>query len=218
MIQEIAFASIAVFIYFLGFIPYIYHVFHGRVLPHPFTWTIWFIFSVTNLYILIETTGLNPSFYSLFARTIALLIGLLCGWWYIRKIALSQFDYLSLILALFVILFVYLYGLREAVIAMVIIDMIILLPTLKKIWRDPKTEDAFAWFMTALSQSSLLISLPFFTFENAFFWFYAITANLSVGLFIHLLARKRESTLYGKIKYGFIRYKDDLLVALKNKI
>lgn len=74
----------------------------------------------------------------------------------------------------------YLFGMREAVILMVIIDIIVLLPTIKKIWREPRTEDALAWFTTALSQASLLMSLPFLSFENAFFWLYAICANLSV--------------------------------------
>jgi hypothetical protein len=109
MKSEIIFASISVFLYFLGFIPYIYHVFHGRVVPHPFTWSIWFIFSVTNLYILLVTLGIEASFYTLLARTIALFIGLTIGWWFIRKIPLSQFDYLSLVLASFVIVCIYFY-------------------------------------------------------------------------------------------------------------
>jgi hypothetical protein len=109
MSQGILFASISIFLYYLGFIPYIYHVFHGRVVPHPFSWTIWFIFSATNLFILIETTGIQASFYSLLARTIALLIGLFCGWWFIKKISITRFDYLSILLALFVIIFVNFY-------------------------------------------------------------------------------------------------------------
>ncbi|MBP9812205.1 hypothetical protein KBC86_02400 [Candidatus Gracilibacteria bacterium] len=218
MTQEILFASLSIFLYFLGFIPYIYHVFHGRVVPHPFTWTIWFIFSVTNLFIFIETTGIEPTFYSILARTLALFLGLSCGWWFLRKISLSAFDYVSLLLALLVILAMYLFGLREAVILMVIIDIIVLLPTIKKIWREPRTEDALAWFTTALSQGSLLMSLPFLSFENAFFWLYAICANLSVGLFIHLLIKKRESTLIGRVKYYVLMKKHDFLLALKNKL
>ena len=180
MSQSLIFASLSVFLYLIGFIPYIYHVFHGRVVPHPFSWSIWFIFAATNAYILFETLGYTWSLVSLGIRTIALAIGLACGWWLIRQIRLSQFDYLSLILAVFVVILINLYGMREAVIAMVVVDMIILLPTIKKIWISPHTEDALVWFTTALSQACLLMSLPFFTFENSFFWFYAICANLVV--------------------------------------
>lgn len=178
MSQSAIFASISIFLYFVGFIPYIYHVFRGRVVPHPFSWTIWFIFSAINCYIFLTVSGIDWSFLSVFLRTTALFIGLLCGWWFIRKIHISKFDYLALILALFVIVCIYFYGMRQAVIAMVIVDMIVLLPTIKKIWLDPRTEDTLIWLTTALSQTCLVISLPFFTFENSFFWLYAICANI----------------------------------------
>ncbi len=221
MTQSALFASISVFLYFVGFIPYIYHVFHGRVVPHPFSWTIWFIFSATNCYILMEVNGIDWSFMSLVLRTGALLIGLACGWWFIRKIHISKFDYLALILALFVIVCINFYGMKQAVIAMVTVDIIVLLPTLKKIWLDPRTEDAFAWLTTGLSQACLLISLPFFTFENSFFWFYAICVNLLVGLFIHLRFAHKSRTIIWRIEKVFFSLKEKISIiflALKNKV
>ncbi len=117
----------------------------------------------------------------------------------LRKIKLSQFDYLSLLLAIGVIVFMYVYGMTEAVIAMVIVDILVLLPTIKKIWIDPRTEDVLVWFTSALSQTCLLISLPFFTFENSFYWFYLILLNLSVGIFIRLRLRFLTQTWYYRI-------------------
>jgi hypothetical protein len=93
---------------------------------------------------------------------------------------------------------------------MVIIDMIVLLPTLKKIWIEPRTEDATAWFTTSLSQACLLISLPFLSFENSFFWFYAICANLSVGIFIHVLRKQREKLFIVRIENFFIHIVEKL--------
>lgn len=205
MSQSAIFASISIFLYYLGFIPYIYHVFHGRVVPHPFSWSIWFIFSVTNLYILIVTTGIEASFYSLLARTFALGVWVFCWWWFIRKISITRFDYFSILMALLVLIFMNLYGMKQAIVAMVITDIIILLPTLRKIWVDPRTEDAIAWFMTALSQGCLLLSLPFLTFENSFFWFYAICMNLSAGLFIHILRRQREKRFIVRIENFYFK-------------
>ncbi len=197
MSQALLFSLISTMLYMVGFIPYIYHVFYGRVVPHPFSWTIWFLFAATNTYILFEVNGWNWSLFSVVSRTIALAIGLSCGWWMIRKIQLSRFDYLSLLLAVFVIIGINIYGMREAVVAMVVVDMIVSLPTIKKVWMDPRTEDALVWFTTALSLSCLLISLPFFTFENSFFWFYAVFANISIGLLIKLRGR------YIRGKWGY---------------
>ncbi len=37
---SLLFIILSIVIYLIGFLPYIYRVFHGRVVPHPFTWTI----------------------------------------------------------------------------------------------------------------------------------------------------------------------------------
>ena len=221
MSQSVIFASLSVFLYFIGFIPYIYHVFHGRVVPHPFTWTVWFIFALTNAYILFQVNGWSWSLASLSMRIIALLIGLACGWWFIRKIHLSSFDYISLLLAAGVILFIHLYGLKQAIIAMICVDIIVTLPTLKKIWLDPHTEDSLAWLTTALSQSCLVISLPFLTFENSFFWLYAICANFTIALLIRLRTRYHDKIFKQKV-YTFLFSTKEKCVhtyfALKNKL
>ena len=183
MSQSVIFASLSVFLYCIGFIPYIYHVFHGRVVPHPFSWTIWLIFALGNAYILYDLSGWTWSLWSLSMRCIALTIGMICGWIYIKKIQISFFDYLALFAIGLIIIGMYFLSPKVTVIAMVILDAIILLPTVKKIWIDPRTEDSLIWFTVALSQACLLVSLPFYTFENSFFWIYSIIASLSVGIF-----------------------------------
>lgn len=152
---------------------------------------------------------------------IALMIGLACGWWFIRKIHLSSFDYISLLLAAGVILFINLYGLRLAVIAMICVDIIVTLPTLKKIWFDPHTEDSLAWLTTALSQACLVISLPFLTFENSFFWLYAVVANFTIAIFIRLRTRSYDAVFTHKIYTFFLSLKEKTrhtFFALKNKL
>ncbi len=221
MTQSAIFAFISTFLYFIGFIPYIYHVFHGRVVPHPFTWTVWFMFAATNMYILFEVNGWNWSLWALFLRTCALFIGLACGWWFIRKIRLSKFDYLSLILVFFVVIGINFYGMREAIIAMILLDFIVTLPTIKKIWLDPQSEDSLAWLATALSQACLVISLPLLTFETSFFWLYAICANLIIWVFIRLRARYFQRVFLYRVHTFFLSIKLKMshsFFALKNKL
>ena len=53
MTLSLFFVILGTLIYLVGFLPYIYHVFHGRVVPHPFSWTIWCILSGINTYVLL---------------------------------------------------------------------------------------------------------------------------------------------------------------------
>ncbi len=60
-------------LYLIGIVPYLYHVVHGRVVPHPFSWTIWALFAITNGYFLINVDGLTISSIPVFIRAAALL-------------------------------------------------------------------------------------------------------------------------------------------------
>lgn len=100
---SLIFILLSIIIYLIGFIPYIYHVFHGRVVPHPFTWTIGAILVSINTIQLISTDGMSISLVSPLLRIIALSIGVSVGWYYIRKIQINIFDYICLFFAVVVI-------------------------------------------------------------------------------------------------------------------
>ena len=110
---------------------------------------------------------------------------------------------------------------EAGVIAMICVDIIVTLPTLKKIWFDPHTEDSLAWLTTALSQACLVISLPFLTFENSFFWLYAVVANFTIAIFIRLRTRSYDAVFTHKIYTFFLSLKEKTrhtFFALKNKL
>lgn len=54
---QIFLSFLGAFLYLVGFVPYMYHVFRGRVIPHAFSWTIWAILSSINTYALFMSTG-----------------------------------------------------------------------------------------------------------------------------------------------------------------
>lgn len=56
MMIPLILAITSALIYLVGFIPYIYHAFHGKVLPHPFSWTIWATISGINTLAIIENS------------------------------------------------------------------------------------------------------------------------------------------------------------------
>lgn len=90
------FIILSILVYLVGFIPYIYHVFYGRVVPHPFTWTIGVILVSINTIQLWSTEGLSIALISPLMRIVALTIGVTLGWYYIRKIRINIFDYICL--------------------------------------------------------------------------------------------------------------------------
>ena len=179
-------AYLAVIIYLIGFVPYIYHVYHGRVIPHPYSWTVWAILSMISTIWLISTLGLDTSSISPIIRTICLCIWGCIWWYFIQKIKINIFDYICLSLGIAIIYIAFHFSLAQAIISMICVDLLILTPTLKKIWNDPRSEDSLAWITTALSQIFLLLSLEKYTFDIVVFWVYIMLVNASVAAYILL--------------------------------
>lgn len=197
------FAILSLALYLIGFIPYVYHTFHGRVIPHPFSWTTWCIFWWINAYILLSASWMNWTLAPMLVRTSALLLGAICGWFLIRKIRISWFDYLFLSMSIIVIFLLIYFGKREAIFAMIFVDFLWLCPTIKKVYQNPESEDALAWFTTSLSLSCLLLSLPILTLENSIFWFYVVGVNLFMALYIRIWTKHRANTWKSRFVYYF---------------
>ncbi len=186
------FIFLSILIYLIGFIPYIYHVFYGRVVPHPFTWTIGVILVSINTIQLFSTDGVSISLVSPLLRIVALSIGVIVGWYYIRKIAISIFDYICLFLAIVVIGIAFIWWVSHAILPTIAIDMLVMAPTLKKIWINPHSEEALAWVTAGLSLLFLVCSMRIYTFESIIFWIYDMVLNLAVAIFIIYRTRYME--------------------------
>ena len=179
------FSVLSILIYIAGFLPYIYHTFRGSVVPHPFSWSVWSILLAINTFELYLTNGLSESILSPLIRTFSLTIGALVGWYFFRKIArITLLDWICLGLALSLIGIAFFFGVSKAILPTIVIDFLILTPTLRKIWNTPESEDTFLWITTALSQLFLLFSIGNYTFENTIFWVYNMSTNFLVALFI----------------------------------
>jgi hypothetical protein len=208
---SLIFAITSALIYLTGFVPYIYHVYHGRVRPHPFSWTVWAIVSIVNTIALLGSIESVSSIISPMIRTTCLMIGAFIGWTLIRKISINIFDYTCLILAWWVIVIAYFYGAQKAIIPTIMIDLLVLSPTLKKIWIDPASEDITAWITTTVSQFFLLLSLGTFEVSIIIFWIYIMSVNALVAAFIYTRSKYVNSWSY--------RFKKIIhFLALKNKL
>lgn len=181
---SLIFILFSIIIYLVGFIPYIYHVFHGRVVPHPFTWTIWVILVSINTIQLWITDGMSTSLISPLMRIIALSIGVVVGWYYIRKIQINFLDYICLFFAVVVIGIASIWWISHAIIPTIAIYMLVMAPTLKKIWINPHSEDSLAWVTAWFSLFFLLCSIQTYTFDSVIFWIYDMALNFSIAIFI----------------------------------
>ena len=195
MTLTLGFAIISGVIYLSGFIPYIYHVFHGKVVPHAFSWSIWATLSVIWTIWIIESAN-STALISPIIRTTCLIIGATIGWIYIKKISITWFDYISLMLAVWVIIIAFNFWVTKALIPMILIDFLVLTPTLKKIWVNPGSEDAIAWFTTTISQIFLIASIGTYTFESSIYWIYIMIINVFVWIFIILRFRYTQTWKY----------------------
>ncbi len=171
--------------YLIGIIPYLYHVFHGRVVPHPFTWTIWSIFAITNGYILSHEQWITETLIPIGVRSLALCIWACLWWYFIRKIRIWVLDFVALFFAITIIVLMKIIGNNETVWLMILIDLLVLTPTLKKLWINPDSEDPLAWFMAAVSQLILIYTIQNFTFTSLGYILYLVLVNFSVAFIIY---------------------------------
>lgn len=181
---EITFAFLSGIVYLAGFVPYIYHVFHGRVIPHAFSWSVWLILGSINTYTLYTSEWLTASLFGPIVRIVALLIGSVIAWMYISKIHITLSDKLAIILAVLCIIVASTVGVSHAIIPTILVDILVLMPTLRKVWENPFSEDALTWLLIVFSQACTLLSLGTYSVENSLFWAYLLVSNALVALFI----------------------------------
>lgn len=179
------FITVAVLFYFIGTIPYFYHIFRANVVPHPFSWTVWCIFSLMNGYILYQNYGLSILHILVGLRTITLCVWAIIGWYNLSKISIGRIDIIALVLAIGMIFVMKYLWLNEATLSMILIDFLVLLPTLKKIWINPRSEDSIIWVTSAVSFLFFVLSFPTIDFANAWFWIYVFLINCLVALLVY---------------------------------
>jgi hypothetical protein len=212
MSLTIVFIVLSIFFYLLWAIPYLYHIFHGKVVPHPFSWTVWAILSAVNTLGLIQNIGISYISISPIVSTWVLCFWAIIWWTLIKKIQITYFDYICLLLALWVIGIAYFFWLSQAIIPSVFVDLLLLAPTVKKFWKTPRSEDISWWLGAAISRFFLLLSLGAgaLSFSN-FWWWYAVVINLLVSVVLFYRTQYTEKLFYRIRKIaGFFALKKKL--------
>ncbi len=134
-------------------------------------------------------------------------MGSIIAWFMIHKVQISRMDIIAIILACACIVYATKYGASNTILFTILVDILVLIPTLKKIWIDPKSEDIFAWMLVVFSQAATLISLEHHTLQNSLFWLYIMCENMCVAIFIF-----RRRRMMDNWKYVFITFYKKVLL------
>lgn len=181
------FAIIATILAIIGNISYLKDVIKGRVEPHPYTWFIWSIVSMTTFFgglakgagIGALPTGVAEAFtIIIFLFSLKYLFQGKVG--HIRMID----NYFLIICLLGLIPWVLTKDPTISVVIVVLIDIIAFIPTLRKTWLQPQTEGALLYEMNVARHILTLFSLQTYNLATTFHSIAMICTNTIMTIFI----------------------------------
>jgi hypothetical protein len=176
-------AFIAAIIAFIGNVPYLWDVIKKRIQPHPYTWLVWMIVSgVTFFGGLSRGAGIGalPTGVSEIFTVIIFFFSLQYGFSQITKT-----DTYFLIVALAgLIPWAITKDPTISVIIVVLIDLVAFIPTLRKTWLFPKTENPILYSTNSLRHLLTLFSLEAYNVATMLHSLVMILVNFAMTLII----------------------------------
>ena len=174
---------------FSAFLLYYLSIFQGKTRPNRATW---FVLTVVGVLIVVSyyASGARETLWVPISYAVGPLIVFLLsikygegGW--------APFDRWSLLACLVsIILWKVLQSSEISLFFSILIDFFGLLPTLKKSYLDPQSEDKIAWSVTSLSNFLNIFAVSSWTFAIGFYPVYMFLVNGLVTAFLFL--RKQE--------------------------
>lgn len=167
----------------LGYIPYIVAINRNKIKPHPFSWFLWAILGLVTLitYVGVGAKETIPLALLNFLGPIFIFFFTIKYW----KGKFPRFDYFCLIFS-FIAIIVYIFF-HEAAIALTINligDLLAALPTIRKTYKDPTSENLWTWLLFALGSLISIFAIRNFTYGIILFPLYLLIQDLSISLLI----------------------------------
>jgi hypothetical protein len=189
--MKVTLAIIATILAIIGNSSYLRDVLRGKVRPHPYTWFIWSIVSMTTFFgglakgagIGALPTGVAEAFtIVIFLFSLKYVFAGKAG--PIRKID----NYFLVIALLGLIPWALTKDPTISVVIVVLIDIVAFIPTLRKTWRQPETEQPRLYEMNVARHILTLFSLNAYNIATMFHSIAMICINTTMTYFIR---RKR---------------------------
>lgn len=180
---------IAIFLTFIGYIPYIKDVLHGRTKPHVYSWFLWGFVTLIAFGLQVSAGGGVGAFVTLAASLMCLTVFVL-GVRKNGKKDITQLDTIFFILA-FIALGLWLIA-KQPVISIILatgIDLIAFAPTIRKSWNKPDSETLSLYFLSSFRFVLAVFALQTYSFVTML---YPVAWIFGNGLFAALLFIRRR--------------------------
>jgi hypothetical protein len=135
---------------FLAFVPYFFAILHNKTIPNRATWFIWTMVNTISL-LSFKATGAGPAIWFAISDAVAPCIVLILslqkgegGW--------TKLDQICLLTASIGVFLWWVSGSAFIGLFMSLTaDALGAIPTIKKVYKNPQTEDRLAWTMTTIA-------------------------------------------------------------------
>lgn len=167
----------------VGNIPYLRDVIKGRAKPHPYTWLVWSIVSLTVFFGQVAKgagIGAIPTGVSEFFTILIFFFSLKYGFKNIQR----RDTYFLIIALLGLIPWAVTKDPTLSVIIVVAIDLIAFTPTLLKTWKHPSTETPVLYSMNVFRHILILFSLSAYNIATVLHSISMIITNTAMTVFI----------------------------------
>lgn len=180
-------AIIAALLAFVGNISYLKDVLRDKVHPHPYTWFIWSIVSMTTFFGgLVKGAGIGALPTGV-AEGFTIIIFLFSLKYLFKKNSghIKKIDHVFLVVALAgLIPWALTNDPTISVVIVVLIDIVAFIPTLRKTWMHPESERPLLYEMNVARHVLTLFSLQTYNIATTFHSFAMICTNTIMTVFI----------------------------------
>jgi len=195
MFDHIDIGTLAGIIACLGFVPYITNTSKGHIKPSIVTWFIWSIIGISSYISYLEINGWDSSIWVPMSYMIGpIVITALC----LKQIdkTYSRLDIICLVLSLLSLFIGYLFDkFYFSLIINILADSFGVIPTLKKSYNNPYSENLTAWilFFTGNIINIYTIAYPF-SFQHLYPIYLTLVSILVVGILLYkrLITKKSD--------------------------
>lgn len=179
--------QVAGIVAFAAFVPYIFAILRGQTKPNRATWIIWtavgFLLAVSYY-----SSGARHTIWVPVSYIIGPLVILLLSMKY-GKDVWTWFDCCCLIGVASSLFFWWIFDSPLAALLInIFIDFLGALPTIRKVYYEPQSEDRLAWAMSAMAGVINLFAVEEWTFAISVYPIYIFCGN---GLIVSLISIRR---------------------------
>lgn len=183
---KILFVIIASIFAIIGNVSYLRDVFQGKTIPHPYTWFIWSIVSMTTFFGgMVKGAGIGAIPTGI-AEGFTVIIFLFSLQYLFKKNnriqPIDNYFFIAALLGL--IPWIITRDPTISIIVMVCIDVIAFIPTMRKTWKHPDTEQPILYEMNVARHILTLASLGSYNIATMLHSVVMICTNITMTVFI----------------------------------